>query len=403
MATQEGTEEVQRQLNIAALAAIGGCVLAVAGCGSSSSSSTSSTAAAGASSTPAATTPASGSDPVAAAQAKIAAHTAMPQFSPPGPAFDAAKAKGETVWVVPTASNIPLVPLVDNAMQQALALSGVKTHAVTTTGTTADWVNGMNQAVDQGAGAIVLLSVDPKLLGPQIAAATKAHIPVVWNFAVAGDVKQIQPDIAASVPLPFPDSARLIADDAIVETKGKAHILPVGTAEVRQDKQMLDAQAEELKTVCPDCKAEKPINAPLPDWATRMGDAVRTTLLGNSDINFVTPNYDGMEQFIAPAIRQANPSGSIKTASFNGTPSVLKEIGKGIVTADVGQSNRWIGWATADQVLRVMTGTAPVADEKIPVRVWNASNISEATGPNAENGYGDSYVAGYKKLWGVAG
>ena len=63
----------------------------------------------------------------------------------------------------------------------------------------------MNQAVDQGAGAIVLLSVDPKLLGPQIAAANKAHIPVVWNFAVAGDVKQIQPDIAASVPLPFPE------------------------------------------------------------------------------------------------------------------------------------------------------------------------------------------------------
>jgi len=88
----------------------------------------------------------------------------------------------------------------------------------------------------------------------------------------------------------------------------------------------------------------------------------------------VTPNYDGMLQFIVPAIRQANPSGSIKTASFNGTPSVLKEIGKGIVTADVGQSNRWIGWATADQVLRVMTGTAPVADEKIPVRVWNATD-----------------------------
>ena len=238
------------------------------------SSSTSSSAAAGASSTPAATTAASGSDPVAAAQAKIAAHTAEPQFSAPGPAFDTAKAKGKTVWVVPTASNIPLVPLVNSAMQEALALSGVKTHAVTTTGTTADLgERAATRPSTKAPGRSCSSRWIQSSLGPQIAAANKAHIPVVWNFAVAGDVKQIQPDIAASVPLPFPDAARLIADDAIVETKGKAHILPVGTAEVRQDKQMLDAQVDELKTVCPDCQAEKPINAPLPTgpraWAMR--------------------------------------------------------------------------------------------------------------------------------------
>ena len=81
----------------------------------------------------------------------------------------------------------------------------------------------------------------------------------------------------------------------------------------------------------------------------------------------------------------------------------LKSNEDGIVTIDVGQGNRWIGWATADQTLRVLAGETPVEEENIPVRVWTEENASEATGPNDEDGYGESFVAGYEKLWGVGG
>jgi ribose transport system substrate-binding protein len=386
-----------------------------AGCGSSSSSS-SSTAATTESSgaaeaettegsaegeTETASAEGSGS-PVKAAEEFIAEYTAEPKFEAPGPAFEASKAEGKTVWMIPTSSSIPLTPLVEGAMEEAFSKVGVKSHAANTTGTTSDWVNAMNQAIAQGAGAIVLISVDPNLIKPQIAEAEKAGIPVIWNFAPPGKVSEIQPDIAASVPLPFGLSAELIAADAIVQGEGKAVMQPVGTAEVRQDSVMLEAQKKELET-CPECEFLEPINSTIPEWSTQLGNNIRNTLLANSNITYVSPNYDGMEEFVVPAIRQADPSGGVKTGSFNGTEAVIKEIGSGIVTIDVGQGNKWIGWATADQTLRVLAGEEPVEEENIPVRVWTEENTSEATGPNDEDGYGESFVAGYEKLWGVGG
>jgi ribose transport system substrate-binding protein len=392
---------VHRKKILAALLMALALVAVVAGCGSSGGSSSNSESTESSEPAETASTETAGSSaPVEAAEAMLAKYTGMPKFTAPGPAFDASKAAGKTVWIIPTASNIPLTPLVEKATEEALAKVGVKTHSATTTGTTSDWVNAMNQAVAQGAGAIVLLSVDPNLLKPQIAEAEEAGIPVIWNFAVPGKVSEIQPDIAASVPLPFGLSAELIAADAIVQGEGKAVVQPIGTAEVRQDPIMLEAQEKEIAT-CPECKMESPMNSTIPEWSTELGNNVRNTLLGNSEITYVSPNYDGMEEFVVPAIRQADPSGGVKTGSFNGTEAVIKEIGSGIVTVDVGQSNRWIGWATADQVLRVLSGTEPVEEENIPVRVWDEENVSEATGPNDENGYGEAYVAGYEKLWGV--
>jgi ribose transport system substrate-binding protein len=189
-------------------------------------------------------------------------------------------------------------------------------------------------------------------------------------------------------------------DWIIVDSKGKADVKIIETAEVRQTPDMVAAAQDELKKQCPACKAESVLNAPIPDWSTRLGSEVRSTLIANRKVNYVLPLYDGMEEFVLPAIRQVDSSGKIKSASFNGTPAVLKEIGKGLMGADAGQSNRWIGWATADQVLRVLAGAKPIADEKVPLRLWTASNISQATG-DTEPGYGSSYVQGYRKLWGV--
>jgi ribose transport system substrate-binding protein len=395
---------VHRKKILVALLMASLLALVIAGCGSSGGSSSSSESTESTESSEpaetASTETSGGSAPVEAAEAMLAEYTGVPKFTPPGPAFEASKASGKTVWVIPTSSSIPIVPLVNGGMEEALAKVGVKTHEATTTGTTSDWVNAMNQAIAQGAGAIVLLSVDPNLLKPQIAEAEEAGIPIIWNFAIEGKVSEIQPDIAATVPLPFALSAELMAADGIVQGEGKTVALPIGTAEARQDPIMLAAQKKEYAT-CPECKMEEPMNSTIPEWSTQLGNNVRNTLLGNSEINYVSPNYDGMEEFVVPAIRQADPSGGVKTGSFNGTPAVIKEIGGGIVTADVGQSNRWIGWATADQVLRVLSGTEPVEEENIPVRVWNEENVSEATGENDEDGYGEAYVAGYEKLWGV--
>jgi ribose transport system substrate-binding protein len=93
----------------------------------------------------------------------------------------------------------------------------------------------------------------------------------------------------------------------------------------------------------------------------------------------------------------------VKIASYNATPSVLNLMRDGdIISMDSGESYDWLGWALADQLLRVMLGEEPVPTENVKLRLFDKSNVSEAGVPAKVNkGYGQAYVTGYKKLWGL--
>jgi ribose transport system substrate-binding protein len=112
--------------------------------------------------------------------------------------------------------------------------------------------------------------------------------------------------------------------------------------------------------------------------------------------------YDSAEApFASAAIRAAGRLGKVKISTFNGTPEMLKEVKKGdIISADVGENLEWIGYAIVDQSMRIMGGLTPVKSEHVPVRVFDSSNISQ-TGSKFTGGWGNSYVGGYQKLWGL--
>jgi ribose transport system substrate-binding protein len=105
--------------------------------------------------------------------------------------------------------------------------------------------------------------------------------------------------------------------------------------------------------------------------------------------------------FVAAAIRAAGRTGRVKVSTFNGTPEILKMVTQGdIVNADVGENLEWIGYAIVDQSMRVMGGLKPVKNARVPVRVFDKSNIAQ-TGPRYIRGYGTTYVPGYRKMWGL--
>jgi len=112
--------------------------------------------------------------------------------------------------------------------------------------------------------------------------------------------------------------------------------------------------------------------------------------------------YDSAEvPFAAAAIRAAGRTGRVKVSTFNGTPEILKMVKQGdIVTMNVGENLEWIGYAIADQSMRIMGGLKPVKNARVPVRVFDKTNIGQA-GPKFTSGWGNSYVSGYQKLWGM--
>lgn len=337
---------------------------------------------------------------IGGAQTNLNKYRAVPKFVAPGPAFNAkAKAGGKTIFIIPASSQIPFVETIANNMKQIAATENVKTTIWQNQGQPSQWVQGMNAAVSQKANAIVLLAgIDPASLQPQIKAAKAKGIPTI--VAHLYDEKQKSaPNVGGLVNIPYNLAGRLIADKAIVDTKGKADALVVTINQVKSTVPMVAGIRSEFSTYCKGCKLSF-TDVTIADVATKIQPNVQAALTADPSINYVICLYDSAEApFAEAAIRAANRVGHVKISTFNGTPEILKEVKSNqIVSADVGENLQWIAYAVVDQSMRIMGGLKPVASEHVPLRLFDGSNISQA-GSSFTSGWGSSYVAGYKKLW----
>jgi ribose transport system substrate-binding protein len=259
----------------------------------------------------------------------------------------------------------------------------------------------MNAAIAQKANAIVLLAGnDPASLQPQIKAAKAKGIPTIVAH-LYDDNQKSAPNVGGLVNIPYNTAGRLIADQAIVATKGKANALVVTINQVKSTVPMVAGIRSEFSNFCKGCKL-KFTDVTIADVATKIQPNVQGALTADPNINYVICLYDSAEApFASAAIRAAGRIGKVKISTFNGTPEILKEVKKNdIVTMDVGENLEWIGYAIVDQSMRIMGGLPPVKNARVPVRVFDKANIAQA-GSNFTGGWGNSYVSGYKKLWGL--
>lgn len=367
--------------------------LSLTACGGSDSSSASDAAAA--------------SVGVAHATAQIEAASKNPEFTFDGPSFPMSDIKGKHIFNIPNTSAIPYIVAVDKLGQEIAEKYGATWTEYTNQGTPNEWSTGIDQAISQGADVILLSQGNnPELIIPALERAKAAGIPVVVSHTYqngAGIPDKVAGLIAAQVSAPFNESGRLSADWAIKETKGEGHILLLNSSEVPPSEGIIAAQKDELAQHCPACKV-KVVNVPVADWATKIATTVQSEIQADPSLDYVLPVYDSMMIYVESGVKAAGKAGSVFTASFNGTPAVLKLMQDGqVVTMDVGESLSWLASATMDQVGRVLTGAPVVADgdEHTPLKVITRDTVDE-TGrpPVADKGYGDAYVAGYDALWG---
>jgi ribose transport system substrate-binding protein len=320
----------------------------------------------------------------------------------PGPAFDAKdKAGGKTMFIIPASSQIPFVSTIANHIKRVGALAGVKTTIWQNQGQPSQWVQGMNAAISQNANAIILLAGnDPAGLQPQIKAAKAKGIPTIVAH-LYDDKQQSAPNVGGLVNIPYNLAGQLIADQAIVDTKGKANALVVTINQVKSTVPMVAGIKSQFAKFCKGCKLTF-TDVTIADVATKIQPNVQSALTGDPGINYVIALYDSAEApFAAAAIRAAGRTGKVKIATFNGTPEIMKDVKKGdIITSDVGENLEWIGYAIADQSMRIMGGLPAVKNAHVPLRVFDKTNIASA-GPKFTGGWGNSYVSGYQKLWGL--
>ena len=132
------------------------------------------------------------------------------------------------------------------------------------------WVQGINFAINEGFDLIDLLGgVDPRVIVPQIDAAKNAGIVVKTSHFY--DLTQTPHEsVDGAVPLSFYGVGQILANWAITQTDGKANVVIIGSDEIVPTAPFVQGIRDTLQANCPDCQEVAYINAPVPEWATKI-------------------------------------------------------------------------------------------------------------------------------------
>jgi ribose transport system substrate-binding protein len=338
---------------------------------------------------------------LAAAGALVHEHQSLPKFVPPGQPFDARKVMaGKKILTIPVSSANPFTKNIDVAMIAVAKQIGFEMVEWENQARPTQWVQGIEYAINNRFDAIDMLGgTDPAVLGPQVLQAKKAGVKIFVSHLY--DTNQTpDPNVDLSLPIPYHEVGRILAAWVTMQTQGKANVLVIGSDEIVPTKSYVKGFTEGLVKMCgPGCKSSY-VNAPVPEWSTKIQPSVQSALLADPTINYIVPIYDSMSQFVIAAIRITSKRDAVKIATFNGTPFVIDAVRNGDVEMDIGESLGWIGRSILDGYMRRFAGLPDVKELYVPLYIFDKSNAASAGTPAGyDQGYGNEHVAGYEKLW----
>jgi ribose transport system substrate-binding protein len=332
--------------------------------------------------------------------------SSVPAFVAPGPAFNTSKVKGKKIFVMPTASQLPVCNQIANDIVQLSKKFGMTGTNFQNSGGPSGWIPGIQQAISQHYDAIVLVcGIDPNLIKPQLQAAKKAGIAVIDSGL--GDTyvnaTATSPLVTAQTNVPNGAMIQRSVDVALLNNRTKPFdIFEITSNDVPDGVIMDHALRAEIAKYCPKCKI-KSTDIAVPDWGTKVQSAVSSALLADPNIKAVIPIFDGEVPPAAAGLRASGRSGVELYGDYGGTPQYILQMGKGLpMASDVGPTALWRAYATMDQTLRVLTGAGTVSPDKDgdPSRLFTIKNYKQAGSVNG--GFGTAFIAGYDKLWGIS-
>jgi ribose transport system substrate-binding protein len=342
---------------------------------------------------------------VSTLQSLVSKASAVPPFTAPGPAFSTAKATGKKIFVMPTASQLPVCNQIANDIVELGKKFGMTGTNFQNSGGPSAWIPGIQQAISQHYDAIVLVcGIDPNLIKPQLQAAKKAGIAVIDSGLgdTFVDATATSPLVTAQTNVPNGAMIQRSVDVALLANRGKPFdIFEITSNDVPDGVIMDHALRSEISKYCPKCNI-KSTNIAVPDWATKVQSAVSSALLADPNIKAVIPIFDGEVPPAAAGVRASGRPGVKLYGDYGGTPQYILQMGKGLpMASDVGPTALWRAYATMDQTLRVLTGAGPVPPNKDgdPSRLFTITNYQSAG--NVNGGFGTSFIQGYNKLWGI--
>ncbi|QWC84486.1 sugar ABC transporter substrate-binding protein [Nocardioidaceae bacterium] len=346
----------------------------------------------------------SGTDTAAAEAAQQAVDAAkdIPSVDDLGEPIDVSSLEGQTIYSIPIDSKAEFYSVGEEAMKSVAEEAGVNFRTFPSDGTQTSYQQGIQQAINDDAGAILLNGPLAETLGPQIDAAKEAGIPVI-PLHLSDSEGEGTPGLEYEAFAPFNQAARLFTQYAIADLEGEpVHALVIEVSETGPSEGMVQTIQDTLENEGPAGSTTTVVNAPVAQWSTQVQGLVQSALLKDPEINAVLPIYDSISLYAAPGIAQAAGGRDVQIYTFNGTPAILKMIEDGSVAVNVAESPDWVAHVNIDVAFRAMLGADPIPGETGPLRLVDESNVADfGNPPSPSEGFGDEYPDAFFELWGL--
>jgi ribose transport system substrate-binding protein len=343
-------------------------------------------------------------------QTDVANAQKVPTFTSPGPAIkDVAALKGQKIMAIPGSSQLAACEQMVEAEQSLGNAVGTPVTIYQNDGLTSQWESGVETAISQGYKAVILTcSINPLSIEPAIEKAAAAGVKVV-DYAVLGPVTSASyPGLASGVGEQVLQDAKLSVEQAFVHSDGKPfNMLLITSNAVEGEPEAVAAVKSEFNTLCGTACKLYTTDVEVPDWATKIQTTVQSYLLTHPDISVVYPLYSGEYLFALPGIQAAHRTGNVVLVGGfgNGTPEIQLQLSAPGSTVAIGQISSYADWAAYEayyQTALVLAGQTPIpyADTFTPNVLTTPANAANVlTGVKA---YGDTFVNGYRALFGLA-
>jgi ABC-type sugar transport system substrate-binding protein len=283
-----------------------------------------------------------------------------------------------------------------------LAKIGIGGTVVQSDYTPAGNQRAMNTALGQKPDAIILYAVAPSTIGPQLAKAKAAHIPVVDGIGTAETDK-------GNLDAYVPQGSNLyqIAAGAQMAVTGKdPKVRWLSAPEFPQLE--VDPGIGFLKEACSGCDVSTgDVTAAQVTDPVKMGALVTSNVRGNPGIKYlVMPSACADMQAAAAAARQ---TGTVQTAAGGCGASAIAAMNAKNLPFATGSIEPWTALASIDQVLRLWDGKPALPETKTgPAAYLVTPQSTPDTSTKATYGKLDrwalqkfDFVAPYSKAWGV--
>lgn len=325
---------------------------------------------------------------------------------PTGPGIE--PESGKNVWVVSVGQNAEATVAQTGEIEEAGGELGWDVTVFDGQFDPNRMLEGVDQALADGADGIILTYVDCPAVKPGLERAEREGVAVVATEG--SDCNEIQPGdpqlfdwVVHYGDLSFRewihDWARAQATWVIAETEGKANALLMVQTDVETTKLGAEGQISKLEE-CPDCSYTE-VELVGADLGPPLQQKVEQALLENPDANAFIAGYDALiTAGPAQALKASGRVDEMAVMGAEGSTGGIQLIYDDVADACVGIPPGWEGYAAVDAMIRLFEGQDPgEANSGIGIQVCDRDHNLPPEGEAYASPV--DYAEAYQAIWGL--